>query len=73
MRGVVMMMPMMMIRIFALYADNDTPTGIWSDGTTLWVADYNDYKLFAYRLADRMRQTSKEFDKHADNQDPIGI
>ncbi|MBC6410623.1 MAG: hypothetical protein GDA42_09235 [Ekhidna sp.] len=56
-----------------MYADNDTPTGIWSDGTTLWVADYNDYKLFAYRLADRMRQTSKEFDKHADNQDPIGI
>ena len=28
------------------------PRGIWSDGTTLWVADSKDSKLYAYHLRD---------------------
>ncbi len=32
---------------------NRDPRGIWSDGTTLWVADNRDYKLYTYTLADR--------------------
>ena len=35
-----------------LHADNAEPTGIWSDGTTLWVADAADAVLYRYNLAD---------------------
>ena len=31
-----------------LVAGNTDPQGLWSDGTTMWVADYGDDKLFAY-------------------------
>ena len=33
-------------------AGNDRPRGIWSDRTTIWVADYDDNRLYAYRLPD---------------------
>ena len=29
-------------------AGNTSPTGIWSDGTTMWVADRGDDKIYAY-------------------------
>ena len=29
---------------------NNFPVAIWSDGTTVWVADYIVEKLFAYRM-----------------------
>ncbi|MBC6401190.1 MAG: hypothetical protein GDA42_09240 [Ekhidna sp.] len=57
---------------FDLHLDNYAPRGTWSDGTTLWVADSDDYKLYAYNLSDGMRQTTKEFDLHADNANPEG-
>ena len=31
-------------------AGNERPHGIWSDGTTLWVADAADAKIYAYRM-----------------------
>ena len=34
---------------------------MWSDGTTIWVADASDDKLYAYTLAGGARDTSKEF------------
>ncbi|MBC6400201.1 MAG: cadherin domain-containing protein [Ekhidna sp.] len=47
---------------FALTADNTRPRGIWSDGTTIWVADGGIYdeetgqftknQIYAYRLAE---------------------
>ena len=64
---------------FALHGDNDSPTGIWSDGATIWVADSGDDKLYAYALADGTRQngsggtTNKEFALHGDNGFPMGI
>ena len=30
--------------------DNDDPRGIWSDGTTMWVADKDDNKVYTYAL-----------------------
>ena len=30
--------------------DNDDPRGIWSDGTTMWVLDSGDDKLYTYAL-----------------------
>ena len=36
-------------------AGNNRPQGLWSDGTTLWVADSDDNRLYAYRLPGRPR------------------
>ena len=36
------------------------PTGMWSDGTTLWIADYADNKLYAYKMSDRTRDEPKD-------------
>ena len=57
-------------------------TGIWSDGTTMWVANNVDEKIYAYNLAaesirsaDRTRVSSKEFNTLSDagNNDPRGL
>ena len=54
-------------------AGNHLPYSIWSNGTTMWVADWDDDKLYAYTLATGARDTSKEFDLHLVNDNPIGI
>ena len=54
-------------------AGNDSPQGIWSDGTTMWIADDDDDKLYAYTLATGVRDASKEFSLHNDNGNPKGI
>ena len=33
----------------------DSSTGIWSDGTTMWVADTSEDKLYAYDLSGGVR------------------
>ena len=58
---------------FNLHADNKDATGIWSNGTTIWVADWHLDKVYAYALATGARDTSKEFNLHADNADATGI
>ena len=45
-------------------AGNDEPEGIWSDGTTMWVADDQfggDEKIYAYAMATRARDPDKDF------------
>ncbi len=59
-------------------ASNRWPTGIWSDGETMWVADDADEsndKIYAYNLATKERVASKDFDtlEAAGNQIPAGI
>ena len=58
---------------FTLDAANGYPTGIWSDGTTMWVADFEDARLYAYRMSDRSRDSGKDFTLDADNGSPVGI
>ena len=58
---------------FTLDAANGYPTGIWSDGTTMWVADFEDAKLYAYRMSDRSRDSGKDFTLDAANGAPVGI
>ena len=41
-------------------AGNEAPYGMWSDGTTLWVADYSDNKLYAYKMFDRTYDSGKD-------------
>ena len=59
-------------------AGNDEPEGIWSDGTTMWVADDQfggDEKIYAYVLASGDRDPGKDFDTldDAGNGEPEGI
>ena len=57
------------------------PRGIWSDGSTLWVVDIENDKVLAFglpgencsRTTNYCRQSSKDFDLHADNGSPWGI
>ena len=43
-------------------AGNTGPQGIWSDGTTMWVADITDDKIYAYDLATGARVPGNDFD-----------
>ena len=54
---------------------NASPTGIWSDGITIWVADSWDAKIYAYNLASGSRHPELDFDTLADagNLWPQGI
>ena len=56
-------------------AGNDTPSGLWSDETTMWVSDYVDDKIYAYDLTTKARDASKDFDTLSDagNENPDGI
>ena len=58
---------------FILDAANGYPTGIWSDGTTMWVADFEDHKLYAYRMSDRSRDSGRDFTMDTANGSPVGI
>ena len=42
-------------------AGNRNANGLWSDGTTIWVSDDRDEKLYVYSLATGARDTGKEF------------
>ena len=42
-------------------AGNDRATGIWSDGTTMYVADFTDKKIYAYNMDDKARNGGKDF------------
>ena len=64
------------LRDLALTSVNTAPRGLWSDGETLWVADRQDAKLYAYNLADGGRLASSlDFNglKAAGNDDPAGL
>ena len=54
---------------------NVRPAGIWSDGTTLWVTDFNLEKIYAYDLATKARAPGREFNtlEAAGNTLPLSI
>ena len=56
-------------------AGNDGPSGLWSNGTTMWVVDFMDDKIYAYNLSTKARDSGRDFDTlaSADNEDPGGI
>ena len=57
----------------------EEPRGIWSDGSTLWVVDRDNNKVFAFGLPGTedcsryCRQPIKDFDLSDGNDDPWGI
>ena len=56
-------------------AGNTEPQGIWSYGTTMWVADWIHGKIFAYDLSTKARVLGRDFNtlKAAGNTLPLGI
>ena len=54
---------------------NNSPMGIVSDGTTMYVADVRDDKIYAYKMATYARDASKEINllSAAGNTTPVGI
>ena len=58
--------------ITAHSANNDIGY-LWTDSQTIWVSDFEDDRLYAYRLSDGSRQTSREFDLHTDNASGTGF
>ena len=55
---------------FPLAPQNSSPSGIWSDGETAWVADLDDARLYAYRRSDGERQPGKDI---ATDPAPMGL
>ena len=57
------------------FAVGEYPNGIWSDGTTLWVADSDMDKLLAYTLGTGAADAGEDFDTldAAGNDDPRGV
>ena len=56
-------------------AGNTNARGIWSDGTTMWVVDLNDEKIYAYDMATKQRDSTKDFNRlnTYSNYDPLSI
>ena len=42
-------------------ASNDYPSGFWSDGTTMWVSDRTDSKIYAYNASTTARDPDKDW------------
>ena len=55
---------------FSLAAENSSPSGIWSDGETAWVADVDDARLYAYRRWDGERAPARDI---ATGPAPMGL
>ena len=47
--------------------------GIWSNGVTIWVADSTDYKIYAYKMSDKSRDSGKDITLDSDNDEPHSI
>ncbi len=62
--------------IEALTRGNDAPTGMWSDGTTIWLADNGqgaDDEVYAYDLVTGERVDAREFALDSTNRAPRGF
>ena len=51
----------------------EDPSGLWSNGTTMFVTDSKDDKVYAYKLSDESRDSDKEIALDSDNADPEGL
>ena len=52
---------------------NANPRGIWSNGTTMFVVDDEDARVYAWNMSDQTRDSAKEIALHSDNADPEGL
>ncbi len=62
--------------IEALDSGHDLPSGMWSDGAVLWLAENGagvDDAIYAYDLASGERVEDREFELDSDNREPRGV
>ena len=59
-------------REFNLYSSNGWICDIWSDGTYMYVLDFDDKRVYVYTMAGA-RQSSREFTLSSSNEKPWGI
>ena len=52
---------------------NHDPSGIWSDGRTMWVSDFSDDKIYAYNMSNKSRDSSKDITLYSANGRPYDI
>ena len=52
---------------------NANPRGIWSNGTTMFVVDDEDARVYAWKMSDQTRDSAKEISLDAANADPEGL
>ena len=62
-------------RLYTAENYNPQPQGLWSDGITMWVADWIDDKIYAYDLTTMAPDASRDFDTliAAGNTNPRGL
>ena len=60
-------------REFDLASDNESPQGLWSDGTTLWVSDSSQNRVSGYNVGDETGNVVQGFDLHIDNNSARGV
>ena len=53
--------------------NNNDQRGMWSNGTTLFVVDHGDTKVYGYQLSDRSRDDDKNLDLDSANTNPWGL
>ena len=53
--------------------NNNDQRGMWSNGTTLFVVDHGDTKVYGYQLSDRTRDDDKNLDLDSANTNPWGL
>ena len=53
--------------------NNNDQRGMWSSGTTLFVVDDGDDKIYGYKLSDRTRDDDKNLILDTDNTNPEGL
>ena len=51
----------------------EDPSGLWSNGTTMFVTDSEDNKVYSYKLSDQTRDSDKEIPLDSDNENPEGL
>ena len=54
-------------------AGNRDPSGICSDGVTMFVVDDLDKKVYAYKMSDRSHDSAKDISLDGSNFDPTGV
>ena len=58
---------------YRLHNDNTDIAGIWASGHIMWVADYEDDKLYAYEMHPPPREHLPERDVNGITENPAGI
>ncbi len=53
--------------------NNNDQRGMWSNGTTLFVVDHGDTKVYGYKLSDQTRDDDKNLDLVSANASPWGL